>query len=189
MFLIDSENEQEGGRLRNGRRFQSGKRRRTMTRRGSCGTTGGQEYELASHLDVGSCDEEEKYQRVFEKEDEEEATYLEYEYNILITPHTYPQVRYRNSSPSGCINQSNNNNGNSRQGIPTRQTFNPTVPRTNIMVRNDIKLPIINGNGLEYPKQHWFLCKAMWTVRQIQDESIKKAQMIKMVRVVHWIGT
>ena len=47
---------------------------------------------------------------------------------------------------------------------------------------NDIKLLIFNGNGVEYPEQHWFLCESMWTIRQIQDEAIKKAQMITTIR-------
>ena len=46
------------------------------------------------------------------------------------------------------------------------------------MVENDIKLPIINGNGLEDPKQHWFLCEVVWTMRHVQDEAIKKVEMI-----------
>ena len=48
------------------------------------------------------------------------------------------------------------------------------------MVGNDIKLPIFNGNGLEDPEQHWFLCEA---VRHVQDEAIKKAQMITTIMV------
>ena len=47
---------------------------------------------------------------------------------------------------------------------------------------NDIKLQIFNGNGLEDPEQHWFLCEAVWKVRQVQDESIKRAQMITTLR-------
>ena len=58
MFPRDSGDELEAGYLRSGRRFRSGKRRNTITGRGSCSTTGGEEYELASHLKKGSCDEE-----------------------------------------------------------------------------------------------------------------------------------
>ena len=47
---------------------------------------------------------------------------------------------------------------------------------------NDIKLPIFNGNGLEDPEQHWFLCEVVWTVRQVQYEAIKKSQMITTFR-------
>ena len=50
------------------------------------------------------------------------------------------------------------------------------------MAENDIKLPIFNGNVLEDLEQHWFLCESMWTMRQVQDESIKKAQMITTLR-------
>ena len=32
---------------------------------------------------------------------------------------------------------------------PSSQNFYPAVPRTNIMVGNDIKMLIFNGNGLE----------------------------------------
>ena len=99
-----------------------------------------------------------------------------------MTPCTSPKVISRNSSPISFVNQSNNNSGNNRQGTPTSQTFNPTVARTNIMVENDIKLPIFNGNGLEDPKQHWFLCEAMWTVQHDRDESIKKSKMITTLR-------
>ena len=95
---------------------------------------------------------------------------------------TSPEVRCRNSYPSGFVNQDNNTSGNIKQGIPTSQTFNPTLPRTNKMVENDIKLSIFNGNGLEDPEQHWFLWESVWTVQQVQDEAIEKAQMITTLR-------
>ena len=50
------------------------------------------------------------------------------------------------------------------------------------MVGNDMKLPIFNGNGLEDPKKHWFLCEVVWTMRQVQDEAIKKDQMITTLK-------
>ena len=51
------------------------------------------------------------------------------------------------------------------------------------MVEIDIKLPIFNGNGMEDREQHWFLCDAIRTVGQIQDENIKKAQIIMTLQV------
>ena len=59
---------------------------------------------------------------------------------------------------------SNTNAVNSKQGSPISQNFLPIVLATNTMDGADIKLPIFNGNGLEDPEQHWFLCEAMWTV-------------------------
>ena len=53
MFYDNSEGELESGHLRRGKRFQSGKRRRTVTREGSCSVTGGEDYELVSQLDGG----------------------------------------------------------------------------------------------------------------------------------------
>ena len=61
MFFVDSENEQEGTPLRSGRIFRSRKRRKIVTRRGSCTKARGEYYEITSHLDEGSCDEEEEY--------------------------------------------------------------------------------------------------------------------------------
>ena len=39
-----------------------------------------------------------------------------------------------------------------------------TIQAANTMVGAAIKLPIFNGNGLEYPEQHLFLREAIWTV-------------------------
>ena len=61
MFPSDSGTALEGGHLRSGRKFWLGKRRRTMTRRASCSSTRGEDYELTSHFDGGSCDKKEEY--------------------------------------------------------------------------------------------------------------------------------
>ena len=116
-----------------------------MTRRGSCSMTGGEDYDLASHFDKGSCEEEDEYHPIPKNEEEEEAPDLEYEYAIPTIPRTSPEVRSRNSSPSRFVNTSNTNCGNSRQGSIAREMLYPEVPRTNIMVGNDIKLPIFNS--------------------------------------------
>ena len=66
MLHIDSETEKEGGLLRSGRIFWLGKRRMSVTRRRSCRATEGRYYELATHLDEESCNEEEEYQLISE---------------------------------------------------------------------------------------------------------------------------
>ena len=68
MFPVDNGTELEGGHLRSGRRFRLRKRRKIVTRRGSCSTTRGEDYELALHLAKGSYDEEEEYQPISERE-------------------------------------------------------------------------------------------------------------------------
>ena len=57
MFPGDSGTELEADYLRSGIIFRSGKRRKDVTRRGSFSTTGGEDYELVSHVDKGSCNE------------------------------------------------------------------------------------------------------------------------------------
>ena len=93
-----------------------------------------------------------------------------------MTLHTYPglEVISRNTSPNGFVNHNNSNSGNSSQG----NSSSSTIPRVNIIVGNDIKLPIFNGNGLKDLEQHWFLCEVVWIVRQVQYEAIKRDQMI-----------
>ena len=59
MLPNDNETRIESGHLRSGRRVWLGKRRRTVTRRGSCSMNIGEDHELMLHFDKGSCDEEE----------------------------------------------------------------------------------------------------------------------------------
>ena len=114
------------------------------------------DYKLASHFNKGSCDEEEEYQLISEKEDEEEAPNPYQQYDIPATPHTSPgpEVISRNTSPIGFFDHNNNNSGNNNQGSSTSRSFNSTIPRVNRMDGNDINLLIVNGNGLEDLEQH-----------------------------------
>ena len=36
---------------------------------------------------------------------------------------------------------------------------------------DDMKLPTFKGTWVEDPEQHWFLCEAIWTIKQIQDDN------------------
>ena len=51
-------------------------------------------------------------------------------------------------------------------------TANQHPPRRNKM-GDDMKLPTFTGTGEEDPEQHWFLCEAVWTIKQIQDDNTK----------------
>ena len=50
------------------------------------------------------------------------------------------------------------------------------------MDTTNVKLPTFNGNGIEDPKQHWFLCEAVWMERLVHNADIKKGQMITTLR-------
>ena len=75
-----------------------------------------------SQIDEGSCDEEEKYQPIFEEEEELEDSVEnprpKHEYNTPTMPHTSPEVRSRNLSPSRPVNTNSTNDVNSGQGSP-----------------------------------------------------------------------
>lgn len=45
-----------------------------------------------------------------------------------------------------------------------------------------MKIPAFRGAGLEDPEQHWFLCEAMWNVKQVIDNDIKMVQLRTTLR-------
>ena len=138
-------------------------------------------------MDEVSCNKEEEYQPISIGEEESkestEAPNIERGYDTLTAPRTSSKVRYRDLSTSGFVNTSSTNAVNSGKWSPTSQNHVLTVPAVNTMVGTNIKFPIFNGNGLKDLEQHWFLCEVVWTVRQIQDENIKKTQMITILQV------
>ena len=66
MFPGSSEDDLDIGYLRSGRRFQSGKRRKVAVGRRAYIMPREGEYGCDSHLDEGSCDEEEEYRPIYE---------------------------------------------------------------------------------------------------------------------------
>ena len=56
------------------------------------------------------------------------------------------------------------------------------------MVGGDMKLPLFHGNGTDDPEQYWFLCEAVWNVRQATDDDVKKGQLATTLRghVLDW---
>ena len=40
----------------------------------------------------------------------------------------------------------------------------------------EMRLPIFRGDGSEDPDQHWFLCEAIWNIKNITDEVVKRNQ-------------
>jgi hypothetical protein len=43
-------------------------------------------------------------------------------------------------------------------------------------MEDEMRIPIFRGDGSEYLDQHWFLCEAIWNIKSITDESIKRTQ-------------
>lgn len=44
------------------------------------------------------------------------------------------------------------------------------------------RLPIFKGDGSGDPDQHWFLCEAVWSIKQVTDEDVKRAQFSTTLR-------
>ena len=49
-------------------------------------------------------------------------------------------------------------------------------------MNDDIKLPVFKGTGSEDPEQFWFLCEAVWTVKNIMDQDVRRAQLLTSFR-------
>jgi hypothetical protein len=53
---------------------------------------------------------------------------------------------------------------------------------------DEMRLPIFRGDGFEDPDQHWFLCEAVWNIKSITDEAVKRTQFNTTLRdrVLSW---
>jgi hypothetical protein len=47
---------------------------------------------------------------------------------------------------------------------------------------DEMRLPTFRGDGSEDPDQHQFLCKALWSINNVTDEAIKRAQFSTTLR-------
>ena len=168
MFPGSSEDELGTGFLRSGRRFQSGKRRKVIGGRRAYSFPREGEYGCESYLDEGSCDEEEEYILVSEREEtggSTESPRIGCDYSI---PERSPREIPRSPSPEPLVNTSSPSVETGTQANPSMiplNLVNPrnpvNNPRATLMVGTDVRLPTFNGNGTEDPKQHWFLCEAV----------------------------
>ena len=100
----------------------------------------------------------------------------------------HPEVRSRDLYPSGFVNTSSTNVVDSGHGSLASQNSIPNVSAVSTMPAIDIKFPIFNGNGLEDLEKHWFLRESVWAMLQVQDNKIKKEQLITTLRgrVLDW---
>jgi len=49
-------------------------------------------------------------------------------------------------------------------------------------MENEMRWPIFKGDGSKDPDQHWFLCEVVWSIKQVTDEAIKRAQFSNTLR-------
>ena len=100
-------------------------------------------------------------------------------------PRRSPEVRPRSSLPKPLVNNSSPSVRTGAQGSPLAILVNPSNsrnlvnnPSATLMVGKDIRLPRFNGNGIDDPEQHGFLCEVVWTGRLVNNDDIRKVKMI-----------
>jgi hypothetical protein len=47
---------------------------------------------------------------------------------------------------------------------------------------DEMRLIIFRGDGSEDPDQHWFLCKAVWSIKQVTDKVVKRTHFSTTLR-------
>ena len=98
-------------------------------------------------------------------------------------------IHYQPYTPQKPVGTQNNPTGTPSSSSHTAHTTPPSGSNTanqNPPPRNrmgdDMKLPIFKGTGSEDPEQHWFLCEAIRTIKQIQDDNVKLVQLATTFR-------
>ena len=147
MFLLSIEPEIESGFLRSGRRFRSGKRRKTEEGRRAPILFEESDHELRSQVYEGYSNKEEDYSPILEgAEDFEEIVKTPRSGRNYITPGVSPEVRSRASSLERIVNT------DSASVVTTAQEGTPPLEYSsdnldaNSMAGEDIRLPKFNGN-------------------------------------------
>jgi hypothetical protein len=49
-------------------------------------------------------------------------------------------------------------------------------------MEGEMRLPIFRGDGSEDPDKHWFLCEAVWNIKNATYKSVKRAQFSTTLR-------
>jgi hypothetical protein len=49
-------------------------------------------------------------------------------------------------------------------------------------MEDEMRLPIFRGDGCEDPDQHWFLCDAVWNIKNVTNKAVKRTQFSTTLR-------
>jgi hypothetical protein len=55
-------------------------------------------------------------------------------------------------------------------------------------MEDEMRLPIFRGDGSKDLDQHWFLCEAVWSIKQVNDKVVKRSRFSTTLRdrVLSW---
>jgi hypothetical protein len=76
----------------------------------------------------------------------------------------------------------------SHQSVQSTITGSPPHTQSGTLGRSmayEMRLPIFRGDGSEDPDQHWFLCEAIWNIKNFTDEVVKRTQFSTTLRDQH----
>jgi hypothetical protein len=51
-----------------------------------------------------------------------------------------------------------------------------------------LRMHVFHGAGTEDPEQHLFVCEAIWTMKNVQDDDAKIAQLETHSEITHYYG-
>jgi hypothetical protein len=60
----------------------------------------------------------------------------------------------------------------STQSIVTSSLVHTQSRNLGRSMEDEMRLPVFRGYGFEDPDQHWLLCEVVWSIKQVNDESV-----------------
>jgi hypothetical protein len=103
----------------------------------------------------------------------------------LETSGTVQTTEVSNNDPpvvSETLNHQNSQNHQSPQSTITSSSVSTQTGNLGSSMVDEMRLPIFRGDGSEDPDQHWFLCEAVWNIKNITDEVVKRNQFSTTLR-------
>jgi hypothetical protein len=88
-------------------------------------------------------------------------------------------------TPPFVLATSSNQSNQSHQSA--QKTVINSPPRTQSgnlgrSMADEMRLPTFRGDGSKNPNQHWFICEAVWSIKNVTDEAIKRTQFSTTLR-------
>jgi hypothetical protein len=83
------------------------------------------------------------------------------------------------------LSSQSNQSSQSYKSTQSTVTSSPLHNQSRILGRSmvdEMRLPIFRGDRSEDPDQHWFLCKAVWSINKVNEEAVKRAQFSTTLR-------
>jgi hypothetical protein len=157
----------------------------------------------ARHTHSGRVFQGVHLENLFKKNYKEEGFYSGEEADLTDEEHSEPvgpeeeaaeELRQNEPETSGTAQATEVSNINppvvsemlSNQNIPNHEspqspiTSSSTSTQTGNLrnsMADEMRLPIFRGDGSEDPDQHWFLCEAVWNIKNITDEVLKETSL------------